>query len=249
MNRFFETARLLKVVMGFALVAWALESPAAGAVAPPCGDGVCSSSEISTCPADCLVVNYNCGNGVCNISESCDNCEQDCAPCSRCGNGRCGDQESCQSCPQDCGTCGCGNAVCDPLETCSTCAMDCGTCSCDRDGRCERDRNETCSNCLLDCGSCTACDHDGQCDAGETLSSCANDCSFEPPSCVMDGVCAFYEDCASGCSECCGSGGLGNGGWYSNCYDHGDRQCAAGFSCYQESPLPTDHYCVRTSVN
>ena len=35
MNRFFETARLLKVVVGFALVVWALESPApAGAVAP-----------------------------------------------------------------------------------------------------------------------------------------------------------------------------------------------------------------------
>jgi hypothetical protein len=234
---------ILFILLGSALLA----PQPAGAVADPavCGDDVCASSELSTCPQDCLVEVYNCGNGVCNSGESCSNCEQDCAPCGRCGNGICGSRESCLSCPGDCGECVCGNATCDPFETCSSCSQDCGACGCDRDGRCESLNNESCSNCSLDCGTCPTCDHDGTCDAGETIQVCPIDCGNIPPSCTLDGQCGVFEACASGCRDCC----PGGGGWYSDCSQYGDQQCAAGFSCHRDLYQPHIGYCIRTSAN
>jgi hypothetical protein len=70
--------------------------PAAPDARPPCGDGVCSSTETpQSCPADC---HNACGDGTCAANETHDSCPADC----KCGDGVCESTETASSCPADC---------------------------------------------------------------------------------------------------------------------------------------------------
>jgi len=130
-----------------------------------CGDGVCSPSEVNSCPQDCGGGSNNnanavCGNGVCETSKG----------------------ETAQSCPSDCagsgsntGSNGSGNGMCpaDPTD-CLNCILGQGTCpnGLDMNG---------CVQCLIgglgSGGSGSgACNFNFMCDPGEDANSCPTDC-------------------------------------------------------------------------
>jgi hypothetical protein len=105
-----------------------------------CGNDICYSSELSTCPEDCNYGGY-CGDGACTYPESYSTCSSDCRPggCFApeeetqeppqtfdvCGNGTCYRSEL-NTCPEDCNYGGyCGDGACTYPESYSTCSSDC----------------------------------------------------------------------------------------------------------------------------
>ncbi|HTR52880.1 MAG TPA: hypothetical protein VMJ10_19330 [Kofleriaceae bacterium] len=102
------------------------------AYTPRCGDGVCDSSEVDSCPQDCGTQQQHatCGNGVCEPGETAATCPSDCGSGSGsavCGDGICEQGEDATSCPQDCGS-GSGSGVLDcsdetVLEECIDCLI------------------------------------------------------------------------------------------------------------------------------
>lgn len=90
-----------------------------------CGDGICSATEVNSCPADCGTQNPNpvCGNGTCESGETNASCPADCPPASMCGNGVCdmAAGENSSTCPADCQA----SSACpaDPLTECAFCAL------------------------------------------------------------------------------------------------------------------------------
>jgi hypothetical protein len=82
------------------------------------------------------------------------------------------------------------------------------------DGQCND--GETCSTCPNDCGQCSSCG-DGRCDDGETCNSCPEDCGI--CSTCGNGSCDPDETCGS-CPEDCGS-----------CNTCGDGFCNHGETC------------------
>ncbi|MCC6619829.1 MAG: CAP domain-containing protein [Deltaproteobacteria bacterium] len=98
-----------------------------------------------------------------------------------CGDETCDDDETCESCPEDCGACPsavCADLVCEGGETCASCPADCGSCAqdCVVDGECAGAAgSETCMSCADDCKVDDVCGN-GQCDAGESSTSCPPDC-------------------------------------------------------------------------
>jgi hypothetical protein len=105
-----------------------------------CGNGICYSSELNTCPQDCYYGGY-CGDGSCSGPETSSTCSGDCrsgcfAPEEEgpkepdqtidvCGNGICYRTEL-NMCPADCNYGGyCGDGRCSGPETSSTCSSDC----------------------------------------------------------------------------------------------------------------------------
>lgn len=105
-----------------------------------CGDQVCQSFELSSCPIDCTAwLDLSaCGNGVCepDANEDLLLCAADCGPYAgaACGDGTCAADESGVTCPTDCAPdqyfspvmgALCGNGTCDVTESSLTCAADC----------------------------------------------------------------------------------------------------------------------------
>ena len=108
------------------------------ASAPRCGDGVCDSSEVDSCPQDCGMQQQHatCGNGVCEPGETATTCPSDCGSGSGsavCGNGICEQGEDATSCPQDCGSgSGSGTLDCNDENTilaCFSCIADMTQCT------------------------------------------------------------------------------------------------------------------------
>lgn len=107
--------RLLLVVLGLffagALSAYAVSDPnTPPPYYPQCGDNICSTGEVTTCPADCDVTDppeYECGDNICSVGEitSCPaDCDQTDPPETdwTCGNGICEAGETHNSCSTDC---------------------------------------------------------------------------------------------------------------------------------------------------
>lgn len=78
---------------------------------------------------------------------------------------------------------------------------------------------ESCSSCAQDCGACPPGCGDAACNGGETCSSCPGDCGACPPSCG-DGACNGGESCSSCAGDC--------GACLPTC---GNGACEAGESC------------------
>ena len=210
-------------------------------------DSICVSEVASVCGTPCPAT---CGDGQCTAGEACDTCAQDCGACAVCGDGLCDWTEACDTCAADCGACPvCGDGLCDWTESCQSCAGDCGACVCHDtcqagtpldascgtceaqicavdsfcctaswdalcvsevgticgtpcgttcgDGQCQQ--GESCSTCAADCGACAACG-DGVCDWTEACDTCAADCG----ACAAcgDGTCDPGETCGTCASDC-----------------------------------------------
>lgn len=148
---------------------------------------------------ECANVLY-CGNNECEGGEHCGNCPKDCGLCSSatsydeieyakkypepyCGNGRCESGENCQTCQKDCGYCNysytvrCGDGYCNGNEDCYSCHQDCGYCNYANGHSCSRDIDCWGGHCVNGlCRSSAYYCGDGECDEGETCSSCQSDC-------------------------------------------------------------------------
>lgn len=147
---------------------------------------------------ECVNVEY-CGNNECEVGEYCGNCPKDCGYCPPiaseeyayhesgtgyfCGNGRCDGSENCQTCQKDCGYCNysytvrCGDDYCNGNEDCYSCYQDCGYCNYANGHSCFRDIDCWGGHCVN--GICRSSSYycgDGECDDGETCSSCQKDC-------------------------------------------------------------------------
>jgi len=208
-----------------------------------CGDGQCTAGEAcDTCAQDCGACPV-CGDGFCDWTEACDTCVGDCGACPVCGDGLCDWTESCQSCAGDCGACPvCGDGTCDPTESCQSCAGDCGACVCHDtcltgpplDASCGTCEAQICAVdsfcctaswdaiCVSEVGTicgtpCGATCGDGQCQQGESCSTCAADCGA--CSVCGDGVCDWTEACDT-CAQDCGA-----------CAACGDGVCDPGETC------------------
>jgi cysteine-rich repeat protein len=197
-----------------------------------CGNGVCESGEIHTCPTDCDI----CGNSICDVTESVSTCFPDCF----CGNGSCDHGEDTSICPNDCQSVpNCGNAICELGETTNTCLQDCyclnDTC----------DDGETQATCPQDCTGAVC--GDNACEHGESADNCPQDCSStncgdsicegteNETSCPQD--CSAPEDCGNGTldsGEQCDGSNLNNTTCSSLGYDTGTLSCSS--TCfYNES--------------
>jgi hypothetical protein len=203
-------------------------------------DGICVSEVASVCGQQCPTV---CGDGLCNAGESCGSCSQDCGACPVCGDGWCDWTETCGTCSQDCGACpACGDGTCNGSETCGSCSQDCGACVCHDvcvagtplDASCGACESQICavdsfccqaawdglcvSEVATVCGQpCPVACGNGQCEAGETCGSCAQDCGACPV--CGDGACEWNESCGSCAQDCgacpvCGDGACG---WDESC--------------------------------
>ena len=160
-----------------------------------CGDGVCDSSEVNTCVADCGTPGQTaavCGNGVCETSkgESATSCPGDCGgggSGSGSGGGsgsgalNCSDQNTLLACL----VCSIDPTQCvgvDPVA-CQAClggggGSGSGSGSCNFDGVCDPGEDPTtCLDCLLGSGGGSgSCNFDGVCDPGEDPTTCPTDC-------------------------------------------------------------------------
>ncbi len=99
-------------------------------------DGICESTEYSTC-ADCstqTIIVKPCDNdGICETGEDMTVCPNDClttiTSTGYCGDSVCESSETSISCPNDCSSViirtYCGNQICDEGETYETCSQDC----------------------------------------------------------------------------------------------------------------------------
>ena len=173
-----------------------------------CGDGVCSSSEICSCPADCgPPALFESWPSTCT-----DGLDNDCNGVADCSDPSC----SFEPC---CGPPGCGDGVCTPPgESQCNCPYDCGVPS---PGENCTDGIDNDCNGLIDCNdpfcaqqqpcAATFCP-DGVCAPSE-ICTCSIDCGPPPPvetNCTdgLDNDCDGNVDCAdSDCSvPCCGDG-------------------------------------------
>ncbi len=168
-----------------------------------CGNGKCEGGEnYTSCPADCpcepQCVGKKCGPDGCgNTCGSCDSattCSStgQCVPkAASCGNGTCESGESYASCPNDCPCVPqCAGKKCGP----DGCGTTCGTC----------DSASTCSSAGLCEPKASLCGN-GTCDSGETTTTCPNDCSGNPSSCV--GHCQAQAPGGCWCDTACTSSG------------------------------------------
>ena len=163
--------------LGMALGAcsWADGSGTTGDDEPPvdatpvrCGDGVCASSEIGNCAADCGSQQTPvCGNGTCEAGENSQTCLSDCPVQSSCGNGVCDATETPASCPGDCQS---GAQCPTDLFVCLPCLL-VGLCPTGHD-------ENSCTQCILGGGGggCSGGLPDGICDASENSMTCPFDC-------------------------------------------------------------------------
>jgi hypothetical protein len=125
-----------------------------------CGDNVCASSEVTSCPQDCGNGGGNqnavCGNGQCETSkgESATSCPSDCNTGSGGGSGSgSGGGGGALNCSDPNTTIGCGLCTVAMLCTPPYDATSCAACG----------------------GGLGACNNDGTCDPGETSAMCPLD--------------------------------------------------------------------------
>jgi hypothetical protein len=146
------------------------ESGPDGGSAPVCGDGVCASSEVNNCMADCGGGNQNnpvCGNNMCETGETQASCPSDCQPAGPvCGDNTCdmAGGENSTNCPGDCSGGG-GQLDCMAQETLAACAL------CLIGNLCMPPVTpDACTACAMLPG--TMCNLDQVCDAGEDPTMC-----------------------------------------------------------------------------
>jgi hypothetical protein len=175
-------------------------------------------------------------DGICELGEDCSNCPNDCvsgtSPGAVCGNGVCeaGDGEDCLSCPADCNgkqkgkpanrfCCGDGDGV-RPLpcsdSACSTGGWSCTDLPVPPGGFCcgdlSCDAGESCSNCALDCtvgAEICSGGFDEDCDG---LVDCDDsDCAGPPPDPACEGCTLGQKgDLCTTDGDCCSGKCRGN---------------------------------------
>ncbi|HLC79546.1 MAG TPA: hypothetical protein VJG83_03890 [archaeon] len=183
-----------------------------------CGNGSCQSTESpSSCPSDCNsgeTVTTMCGNSICETSESSTSCPQDCsaAPSGPICNNNIIE----------------GSEVCDGTslsgQTCQTQGFTYGTLRCNF--ICSGYDRSNCSNTpAAVCGN-------GTCEASESETSCAADCSVEDE-CSTNSDCGYKQVCEFGecvSVECTNSAQCGT---CQRCSDNMCRSCGYGpYGCY-----------------
>jgi hypothetical protein len=137
-----------------------------------CGDGLCASSEVGSCTADCGgSQGAVCGNNTCDAGESNTSCPNDCqAAVPMCGDGACdmAGGENSTNCPGDCGGNQGGTLDCNDQAVVFACVF----CSFDPTQCVPPATAEACEQCLGGGGGLTC--GDGTCDpaAGEDTTSC-----------------------------------------------------------------------------
>ena len=181
-------------------VAWDVECVGEiGLCGPPpgCGDGECRPSETcSTCPDDCggcpaCEVDADCDDGKDCTVDTCDPLHLECVFTPTAG---CFCPASANPCFAQSGDPGCSDVLC--CET--VCAFDTYCCETSWDDACVGETN-VCSLVIPPCG-------DGVCEAGETCSSCFDDCGA-CTTCTNDSDCYDGVDCTDdwcdvGLGEC-----------------------------------------------
>ena len=217
---------------------------------PVCGNGQCEPGETpSTCAQDCKSSGPVCGNGKCEAGETASTCAKDCGlPSPVCGDGKCEGSENASNCNKDCGTpAKCGDGKCDVGETAVNCAVDCGggganscvgkcgdykegaACQCDSGcaeyGDCCADFSKVCGG-----GSTPKCG-DGNCDAGESASTCPADCGGSSTGLTV----CLKSKCASEYNACKSSSGC-----------NGILLYIAAGDCAEANKCGSDSNCVQT---
>jgi hypothetical protein len=152
-----------------------------------CGNGRCEAGEDATCAADCAAT---CNNRICENGED-NSCPQDCTVC---GDRLCGAGELI-GCPQDCGICLPSERVClgQLLRVCNAN----GTAFEDFDCRAF---DQACVS--GDCREPDVCGN-GACELGETLESCATDCTTVCGDRLCEGA-ETFTTCSTDCEPQCG---------------------------------------------
>ncbi|MCC6624904.1 MAG: putative metal-binding motif-containing protein [Deltaproteobacteria bacterium] len=187
-----------------------------------CGNHRCEDGEAETCTQDCAAT---CNNQICENGEE-NSCPQD---CTECGDKLCGAGEL-VDCPQDCGICLPSERLClgKLLRVCNANGTDyedvdctafdqaCVQGDCVEPGVCGNgacEQGETLASCADDCT--TVCG-DGDCEGAETFTTCSLDCE---PQC-SDGSCQGDEThagCPQDCLATCGNGNCDGGEDRDNC--------------------------------
>ena len=179
-----------------------------------CGNGLCSGSELYSCPTDCPAAPPACGNGVCESGESSKTCVGDCGAATdmfacitqNCASfdAACKADAACVSvvacmkaCPLTSGWKKCANS-CSPIGKAAWLAVplfECGDqhgCKPDLPAYCGDSicqPNETAADCQADCYQPAPVCGDGFCDTAESAASCPADCvTCETTGCGKPGL-------------------------------------------------------------